>query len=402
MSANAAIHIGGYDIKMRGRVRAQVVDSRTRKVKQDCGWQPNLILNGGFEGIQNYSTAQQTVYAVCGTGTTPTQDDSGTTTAAQSGTTVTLSGGSFVFSSGNAGDTIKWDTGQEARIVSYTNTTTVTVHSSATVSAGEFTLYRTSQSILASEISPTIRTNTYLTGTGNTETTYDAANGIQKNRRTYDFAAETGSVTYTEVGFSRLGTLNAALFSRVLLASSLSLVAGDQLRLIYEVEYTLTPYAPRAISTTITGWGTLDGDEMCEHFGLHYISSTGSTSGTVYHKIEPVASAYIFISDSTTALSTSPQTGTTPLTNRAGTTRFYKAATNAFSGAGTLQMQVVKSGTFTTTEGNMTGIRSLALIHYSSSTYYINHAVLLDVAQTKANTSSLTLNWTITWSRTLS
>lgn len=405
MIEHQKINVARHSMTIQGRVRVKVVDSKTGLIKRDCGWQKNLILNAGFEGLASYSGPALTTYGVCGTGTTPTQDDSGTTTAAQSGTTVTLTGGSYVFPADCAGSIIKWDApgGEEARIVSYTSGTQVTVQNTATVSDALFTVYRAGQTLLSAEISPTKRTNNYLPGTGNSETTWTAASGIQKNRRTYDFAAETGSVTYTEVGVARLITVNTTLFARVLLASPLSLVSGDVLRLVYEMQFNLTPYEPRAAAPTVTGWGTIDGDEMCESFGLHGISSsTGGESLSTYHIIEPSDTGHILISNSTTALAANPGTGNPP-TNRAGTLSARKTATNAASGTGTLQMTMTKSVTFGTTEGNITGIRSLALHYWSSgTTYYINHAFLMDSAQDKTNTKTLALSWSVVWSRVLS
>lgn len=36
---------------LSGRVRCQVVDSKTGKVKRDYGWQKNLILNQGLDTV---------------------------------------------------------------------------------------------------------------------------------------------------------------------------------------------------------------------------------------------------------------------------------------------------------------------------------------------------------------
>ena len=387
-------------IKVKGRVRVQIVDSATGRVKRDNGWQNNLILNQGLESPSLRQWPTCFTHATCGTGTTPTQDDSGATTANQVGTAVTLAGGSFVFNSGNVGDIIKWDTNEEARITAYVGPTSVTVTPSASVSASEFTLYRASQVAMATETAGK-RTSTYLSGAGNCETVYTPASGLMAMRRTYDFTTEVGSVTYTEVGISHTATVAANLFARILLSVPANLVAGDQLRVIYEIQLTLTPFAPRAITPTITGWVGVAGSEMCETFGIGEVLSTGSSTTDGADLNDPVVAARAFLSNSTQALQANPSTGL--LANRNGTVFVSKAVGNSVSGAGTLSMTMTKSVTFTTSEGNMTGIRSIALVYNpTGSTYYVGHAFLLDTPQDKTNTFSLALSWKITWSRTLS
>jgi len=186
-----------------------------------------------------------------------------------------------------------------------------------------------------------------------------------------------------------------------LLSVPANLVAGDQLRVIYEIQLTLTPFAPRAITPTITGWVGVAGSEMCETFGIGEVSSTGSSTTDGADLNDPVVAARAFLSNSTQALQANPSTGL--LANRNGTVFVSKAVGNSVSGAGTLSMTMTKSVTFTTSEGNMTGIRSIALVYNpTGSTYYVGHAFLLDTPQDKTNTFSLALSWKITWSRTLS
>jgi hypothetical protein len=75
-------------------------------------------------------------------------------------------------------------------------------------------MYNTNQTALAIE---TKRTNTYLTGSPNCQTT-DTGTQIQA-RRTYDFSVEVGTVNYTEIGFSWTNTGANTTFSRILLPS---------------------------------------------------------------------------------------------------------------------------------------------------------------------------------------
>jgi hypothetical protein len=383
----------------KGRVRIQVVDSKTGRVKRDNGWQKNLILNTGLDMIAVRTWADCFTHCAVSTGTTATQVDSGTTTAERAAAVVTLSGGSFVFANGDVGNTIKWASGEVARITVFTSTTQVTVATSGTIAAGLFTLYRTNQTGLAVNETKT-RTNTYLTGTGNCGTTYTAATGNMVMRRTYDFTAEAGAVTYTEVGISYTGTIASNnLFSRILLSPSVTLDIDDQLRVIYELDITQTPCAPRSVAPTITGWGsTTPGNEMMENYGLYYVNTSGVTaSDPASGTSEPSFARQIWISDSTAGLQSVPSVSVA-VTGRTGTTFKNKAATLSTYAASAFTRN--KSISFTTTEGNMSGIKSIVQGHISGNSYP-GLAFLLDNAQEKLNTKTLSLIFTYTWGRTL-
>src|SRR5574337_1884283 len=96
------------------------------------------------------------------------------------------------------------------------------------------------------------RTNTYLTGSPYCSTVL--ATNVLKLRRTYDFTAEVGTVNYAEIalGWSNTGATN--IFSRILLASVVPVNSGQQLRVTYELQITITPLAPYTRSVVINSW----------------------------------------------------------------------------------------------------------------------------------------------------
>lgn len=231
-----------------GRYKVQVVNSRTKEVVVDRPWAKNLILNQGLDGIALRTWAGSFEYCVAGTGNTPTQLDSGATTATQSTTTVTSSAN--FFANTDIGSLIRWDSGTLAVITGYTSATQVTVSNSATVSAGEFTLYRIDQTGLFTEIQ---RSNGYLAGAGNCGTSY-VANTV-KMKRTYEFDTQVSSVNYAELGFSWSHDSGQNCFSRVLIEGGAVTVQTDfQLRVIYELSVTITPNTPTSRTAAITGW----------------------------------------------------------------------------------------------------------------------------------------------------
>ena len=108
------------------------------------------------------------------------------------------------------------------------------------------------------------RTNQYLTGDPNTGTRYNRETGTIYMRRTYDFEIETSNQNINEVGLFPKATTTVAsdvglMFSRVVLPATVTVLAGQQLRLTYEIQVTIGPVVPTPAAPAITGW-TTDGD----------------------------------------------------------------------------------------------------------------------------------------------
>lgn len=388
----------------QGFVQCFVVDSATGQVVKEYPRQKNLILNQGMDQVASTVWANLMAYCSAGNGVTPTSDDSSPTTATQVGNTVTLSGGTFVFTDTitDAGKVIKWDTGEEAQIVTVTNPTTVVVNNSASVSAGDFIVYRTNQTQLSSQLK---RTSAVLSGSPYTGTTLTS--NVYKMRRTFDFTAEVGTVNYTEIGLGWHTSTPTAIFSRILLAVPVPVGAGQQLRVTYELQLTLLPDAPVSKTAIIGGWPvapalTTDGVEAIQYLGLASVNTTGSTTGGYDSGLdsnEPAVGSGIAVFVSTT--STAPASfGST--VSRTGTGEV--TATKAAYVNGT--WYVDKTGTLPVGTGNSAAIRSMGFGPYnlpSFHSYSQNTMVFVfNENQTKLNTHTLTLTWRFSWSRVLS
>lgn len=402
--------IHGIAQAAQGIARVQVVDTATQEVVHDTGWLKNLILNQGMDRVAQTVWADLFLQCAAGTGVTPTADDSGITTAAQSGTAVTLSGGSFVFTdtSTDAGKTIKWDSGQEAIISSVVSPTSLIMTTSATVGAGEFTVYRTNQVQLAAEQK---RTNTYLTGSGNCGTTL-VGNQLQM-RRTYDFTSESGTVNYTELGWSWTSTPANTLFSRLLLPSVVTVLSGQQLRVIYQLNLTITPSTSQSRTAIISGWPvspatTTDGQEQVQYIGTSSVTTAGASTQLdgASNTSEPSNSTSqgAFLSNVSTALASF--NSAVDRTPSGITTNPYATLTNQSYTAGSYYRD--KTATFAVGDGNGTTIRSMGVgfnTPVSAFAYQATRQALVFVfneAQTKTNTHTLTLTWRWSWSRVLS
>jgi hypothetical protein len=82
----------------------------------------------------------------------------------------------------------------------------------------------------------TASTNTYDSAPGGCGTTNDATEGSAIHKRTFVFAAASGSSTITEVGVGWTASTASTLFSRIVLGTSISLNTGDILFVVYSLK----------------------------------------------------------------------------------------------------------------------------------------------------------------------
>lgn len=200
-----------YGCRASGRfTNICVVDSKTGNVVRRVPDQSNLILDVGMDAVALTPWFTQLTYGVAGSGTTDTRE-AVTGAYFQSGTTVTRGSGPRDFTAADVGKLIKFASGEESRISAFTSATVVTVVESRTVASTSITLYDVGQVRLTTE---TKRSNTYPVfnfddGTAAQTTILDPANAKITLRRTYDFTAEVGAVSYTEIGVSPANSISA-------------------------------------------------------------------------------------------------------------------------------------------------------------------------------------------------
>jgi hypothetical protein len=350
--------------------------------------QPNLILNQGMDYPATYPFVTLFAYAVAGSGTTATSVNSGAATASVAGTTLTIS--TIGYLNGDASDngrTFKFSSGEIRRVTAFSSTTQCTVDISGAVAATTFDLYNTNQAGLVAELK---RTNTYLTGASNCNTTY--AGAVRSCFRTFDFAAEIGNVTYNEIGFSPLAATGANLAIRIKLASPISLVAGNQLRVKYTQIMTFAPSTPQTVGTSpISGWATATGAQQWEFDGLRTIATNGNIAGR--HICEPSSGIdSLFICTNATALQT--------FNNgyiRNNPAEFVVGNLNSYAAFDWFR---TKTGTFATGAANGTNWNSYGICE--SSIDVSGFTYLFDTPQTKDSLHTLTLAFRLDWSRVLS
>lgn len=346
----------------------------------------NLILDAGLDLVASQLWANVIGRAVVGTGATPVKRDSGAITFSRAGSVVTASAG--FFEAGDVGRLIKFDSGAEMYVTAYTSPTQVTVSQSGALAASEGTVWYVNQTGLAAESK---RTNTVSTDSGDNGTTVLA--GSVALKRTFIFSAETGSVTYNEIGWSNSATAGNNLFGRDVITGGVSLVSGQQLKVTVTLTVSVTPTTSQAYASVITGWsqaGNWALESMPDMFSE--VSTAGATTGGAGF-MEPSAVKNATVSTDTAALVALTATAL----NVTGVVTTITLTPNAYT-TGTFSRTF--TGTFSITQGNSAAIRSLCFHGYSGQPRR-NLRILLNAAETKTSAETLELTVRLTWGRIL-
>lgn len=365
-----------------------VLDAAGREVRR-LPRKRNLILDQGLNAVAARSWVANITHAAVGTGTTPTKRDSGAITFSRAGSVITASANFFDVT--DVGRLFKFDSGEEAYITAFTDAQNVTVSIAGTVAASEGTVWYVNQTGLAVESK---RTNTYGSDSGDNGSTFVRPSWTFK--RTFIFSVESGSVTYQEIGWSHTATAANNLFGRDLISGGVSLIAGQQLKVILELVVTLSPSESTAWSNVITGWSQ-DGNHGIECCSLDSVAPAAPGTPTGSGVLEPSnGTLYFSLSTSTTALQVAQVGSISPggvIGARLATGREAYVPGNFY---------VEFKPTWGPTIGNSASIRSIFLDYSDGSNFNRSiYRVLLAAAETKAGTHKLELTFRFSWQRTL-
>jgi hypothetical protein len=361
-------------------------------------WKRNLILDGGLDGIAVRAWAESFTYAAIGTGTNPVKRDSGSTTFSRSGDTVTASA-SF-FESADVGRLLKVDSGEEMYITAYGSGTSVTVNASGTLAASEGTVYYVNRTALQTEAK---RTKSCRTNSGDNGSTWSSANKTWTHQRSFIFSAESGPVTYREIGWS-WGSGSTALFGMDLIpGGGDSLVAGQQYLVIVQLVVAYSPATPTtAPDVGSGGWNTsgqISLGDVRQALAISYVDANGNANGGGGTGLEPSVAgfgAYSNFSLFTNGAYTLPEATNGAVSVPAG----------IMSSANNYACDAYTSGTFTRTKSVKFGVSEAYANHWGACIYngYAPTVLLVvkfTAAQAKANTHTLEIRFRFSWGRTL-
>lgn len=426
--------IGVADYNIRGQIKTFVVENG--KVVKEYPIQKNLILNRFMEDLYDRNFEDMFNFAVASVGTTATTFDSGTTEASQTGTTVTIntSTGAFTFddtfnhSGSCVGNVIKWDSGEERRIVSRTSSTVVevTANPNGNVVQGPFTVYGTNQTRMATNTAgneersgPAIAGTSYVSGDCGTQV--NTSTGEITFFRTFDFAIRAdgnrgaASTPYKEVGFSEIGTVGGTTInSRIVLSTPVAVELGQQLRIEYDLIVTVSPITPETIATNpITGW-TSAGKQQIQLAMFENILAAGTTSASgrpldpQYITANQVCASLTTVATAHNAFNTNGpdrSAGAASLQTDSTLTKSTKQTYGTVSEVHRLSLD--KQASWAAATGNGTwqaiclGQQNTAVLGCLTAAHQA-FVYIMDIPQVKDSIHSLDINFRFTWSRTLS
>jgi hypothetical protein len=267
------------NVSVKTTIETRIMDAKTGKpVKTQK--KDNLILDSGLNAMARSNTLglacfPATASNVCliGGGTNPNSIASGAVTFTQSGTTITASG-SF-FTSAMVGCIFKYGTGSggaEYYITAFTNATTVTVDTSATVASPTVaTVWFVQQTTLQTFL---FASSTYQTNTGDCGSTISGNQVTHK--RTYVFAQQGSPYTVNEIGYASSLVSNRVL-GRVVLGSSDVVGTTNFYVVVISITVTYSPSTPLAVTNVGTNINTA-GTLMIEGMNCTVVTSTGGTA----------------------------------------------------------------------------------------------------------------------------
>lgn len=424
----------GFGPSFQGFYKIAVVDATTDEVKWESNWGKNLILNQGMDAIPDRYVGDVFTHALAGTGSRPNNISGGTSTITQSGATIRLApvaglldftssvmSASQVYYSASAqvGDMIVYSSTESMVTAVDSNGINLTLNTSYSFSDERtFTIYKTSQRGLQGEVK---RYNSYLTGVGNCGTTSSSLSNYT-NRRTYDFLSESVLRTYTEVGTSWSATQTGSnVFSRILLPTPVDVNVGFKLRMVYDLQVTISPATPVYFTASISGWphplGTASSSIATQSIQLPLMSavSTGGSTTIVngsyyYYTLEPFARTgnrgnfNIFISSDSRSLSSIGSA-----IRRESDAVFVDSGTT--SSYITSSYYLDKTSVFVEGVSNIPNIRSIGVGGRDSSGDYNDvpysalaqgFCVLFNEPQLKLSTQQLSITFRSRWGRVLS
>ena len=252
-------------------------------VHREFPWKKNLILNQGLDNVAAMAWVKSFEYAMIGTGALVTRRDSGGITFTTTAGAVVASAGFFV--SGDVGRKIKFNDGPftEATITAYTDASHVTVSPAVTVAANSGTVWYVN---LTGLVTQTKNTSTYSTSAGDCGSTFTGATGTWLHQRTFIFAAEVGTVTYTEIGWGWAATSVFGLDT--IAGAGDTLVAGQQYKVIVQLSVALSPYTPTAVSDVGNNGFVTAGTACLESaYVMATVNSAGASGAATQCPAEP-------------------------------------------------------------------------------------------------------------------
>lgn len=307
-----------FGINVEMSYETSIIDAKTGIAIKRSGKKKNLVMDLGLNAFAK-STHSNTIaeafsFLQIGSGTNANSFASGAITFTQATTTVTASGG--FFTAAMVGGILKYgasgSAGTEQYITAFTDSTHVTVSSSATVASTQGTLWMVQQTSLQTFL---FATNQYRTLGGDNSTTYSA--GQQVMKRTFINPVQVAPYNVNELGWYFTST--SGVFGRVTLSSTDVVPPTAFYQVVMTMTVTFAPNAPLAVGNVGTGFNSA-GNIMIEWFGFAQVLSTGAAdlSNSILDSASTTICAGVFVTGTAYTQQTSLVSTTVPFTYASG------------------------------------------------------------------------------------
>jgi hypothetical protein len=267
------------------KIGTRIVNAKTGAIVKETIPKKNLILDMGLNSWARLTTpgpgatTPASSFTACrvGDGTTPTSFASGAITFTQAATTITASGG--FFTAAMVGAIFKWGTGSggnEVYITGFTDSTHVTVDTSATVAVAEIaTVWMVQQNQLDNQLHST---NTYQTSAGDCESAFTG--NVVTHKRTFIVPQKGANYNVNEIGWSSSTADTATLCGRIVLSSTDVVTTDNFYVVVMTLTVTYSPATPTAVADVGTAIDTAGTAALEQLTGASAVIATVSTTGS--------------------------------------------------------------------------------------------------------------------------
>lgn len=421
----------GIRLSLQGFYKAQVIDGDTFEVVKDYPLRKNLILNDGMNTLANRPSCEMFYLANAGTGSRPNSFGGGTSTIYQHDDNVvtfnlktgditdfTLTSASYV-QIVEKGDVVQYFPSlSESLVLSITNADNLVVNTTYSFDVAHeqtFRIWKTSQHRLHGPAKNAGRIPFYCSITDTSLYDLGCSSSFSHssimNQKTWNFAKQNSSITYTEVGvqFYTAGdscglTQPSATFARALLDPPVTVGVGQRLRLLYQLHSTYQPAYEEYFTASFLGWTppVYATQSIIRLQATYIIYNNGESTGG--ESLEPGGGSYTsWISSCANNLA--PFTGSyddryvvgESVRNTSNVGQHWVPYVNN-------SFETYKCSSFTIYQGNLTNLRSIGVGEDGNDIYSSGQGltVRFNEDQTKLDTQIMNVMWKWTWRRVLS
>jgi hypothetical protein len=271
-----------FSVNVSVAIKTKIMDKVSGKCVKESPWRKNLVLDQGLNALARLGTntlqcgpASMFQNCLIGDGTTPTKIASGAITFTQAGTTLTASGA--FFASTMVGAIFKWGAagsgGNEVYITAFTDSTHVTVGTSATVGTPDNgVVWQVQQANLTNFL---FQSTTYQTNAGDNLSTISGAQVT--HQRTFTFPVQGSNYNVNEIGYSPISNGSHFCLGRIVLPSTDVVTTTNFYLVIIQITVTYSPGAPAAVGNIGVNFNTA-GNAMVEWLSIATVLSNGQTT----------------------------------------------------------------------------------------------------------------------------